>query len=70
MSEIHSGRIMEHECKLVFEPICIARPWGVFCHTCQKLLGACTSQKDAADVLANHRQWMAVRDDFEREGRQ
>jgi len=51
----------EHECRIVYDESVLARKWGVFCSTCSKVIGACTSQQDAADVLANHQRWAKVK---------
>jgi hypothetical protein len=51
----------EHDCRLVYDESVLARKWGVHCDTCGKAIGACTSQQDAEDVLANHQRWAKVK---------
>ena len=53
---------MSHEYRIVYEPEHVARPYGPYCETCKKLIGACTSEKDARDVGENHKEWQKVKE--------
>ena len=53
---------MKHETSVVYEPERIARPWGSWCETCKRMIGACVSEADARYVGENHEHWMAVKE--------
>jgi len=53
---------MKHETSVVYEPERIARPYGCWCETCKRMIGACVSEADARDVGENHEHWQAVKD--------
>jgi len=57
--------LSEHTCKIIFDDSMLARKWGVFCETCQQMIGACQSQADAESVSENHTRWKALAASFQ-----